>query len=317
MALVSVMFGTAEFAVPILDRVGDRSRLSLVVTTPPQPGNRGRRMPTPVAQAAAARGLAVRTPSRTDMAALADEIRALGADVLVVAAYGRILPRAVVDAAPVAINVHPSLLPRHRGAAPVARTLLEGDAVTGVTLLGVGPEVDAAPMYDQVTVPVKGDEDRGALEGRLSQLAANRLAGLLLALEGSADRLLPSRPQEGPSTYAQKLTREDEGLRWQEPAEMLVRRVRALGPRPGARARMGEEPLLVLWAEAGERPAALRDADVGTVGRGDDGFPWAAAGEGTALRLARVRPAGKATMDGDAFLRGRPQLVGARLGDGP
>lgn len=317
MALRCVLFGTSAFAVPILERLAERTDLRLVVTTPVARGDRGRRVPTPVGQAAAARSLALRAPARSEMDALAAEMGALGVQVMVVAAYGRILPPSVIAQVPVAVNVHPSLLPRHRGAAPVARTLLDGDPETGVTLLGIGAEVDAAPIYDQVSVAVLADEDRGALEGRLSQLACTRLATLLTTIEAAGARPPASCAQVGVATYAHKLSRADEGIAWSDPAPALVRRVRALGPRPGARARTPEGPLLVLWAEAGERPPSIADGAPGTVGRGGDGFPWVATGDGRAIRLTRVRPAGKTTMDGDAYLRGRPGLAASRLGDGP
>jgi methionyl-tRNA formyltransferase len=317
MALTLAMFGTAEFAVPILHRARERARVALAVSTPARPGARGRVVPSPFAQAAAALGIPVRTPTRDEFPDLAREIAAAAVDVLVVAAYGRILPPAVVAAAPMAVNVHPSLLPRHRGPAPVAWTLLAGDERTGVTLLGVEPEVDAAPVYDQAAVDVRPDEDRGALEGRLSELAANRLAALLERVERAPGHRLPGRPQEGEATYAPKLTAADEGLSWREGAVALVRRVRALAPRPGARARGPDGPILVLWAQACERPPALAGAEPGRVAAADDGFPVVATGDGAALRLERVRPAGRGTMDGDAYLRGRPHLVGARLEDGP
>lgn len=316
--LATALFGTSDFAVPILDRLSQESRLLAVVTTPAQRGDRGRVVPSPVAQAALARSLEVLAPPRAELDALAQRIRDLGVEVLVVAAYGRILPPDLVAAAPWAVNVHPSLLPRHRGAAPVAWTLLAGDERTGVTLLGLAPEVDAGPVYDQVDVAVDPKDDRGSLEGRLSQLASTRVVALLRALEADRGRGLVGHPQSGEPTYAPKLSRDDEGLVFTRPARELVRRVRAMAPRPGARARAPEGPLLVLWAEARARAAELASPppQPGTVERGPDGFPWVATGDG-ALRLVRVRPAGRPTMPADAYLRGRPQLVGSRLEDGP
>ncbi len=314
--LTCAFFGTSDFAVPILDRLCQASRLALVVTTPARAGDRGRVTPSPVAQAAAARSLEVAVPVRSELGALGERLRAVGVEVLVVAAYGRILPQTLVESVPWAVNVHPSLLPRHRGAAPVAWTLLAGDERTGVSLLGVGPDVDAAPLYDQADVAVDPKDDRGSLEGRLSQLAATRLLTLLAGLDADRGRGLVGRPQVGVATYAPKLGTADEGLAFTRPAAELVRRVRALAPRPGARARAGDEPLLVLWADA--RPAAGGDESPppGTVERDADGFPLVATGDGL-LRLVRVRPAGRPTMPADAFLRGRPHLVGARLRDGP
>jgi methionyl-tRNA formyltransferase len=315
--LATALFGTSDFAVPILDRLAQETELLAVVTTPAQRADRGRVMPSPVAQAAAARSLPVVAPSRAELRDLAATIQKLGVEVLVVAAYGRILPPGLVAAAPFAVNVHPSLLPRHRGAAPVAWTLLEGDERTGVTLLALASEVDAGPIYDQVDVAVDPKDDRGSLEGRLSQLAATRVVTLLRRLESDRSQGLEGRPQVGEWTYASKLSHEDEGLVFSRPAHELVRRVRALAPRPGARALAPEGPLLVFWAEARTRPPELGSPPApGTIERGPDGFPWVQTGQG-ALRLVRVRPAGRPTMPADAYLRGRPQLIGRCLEDGP
>lgn len=319
--LVTALFGSADFAVPILDRVAQETRLVAVVTTPARAGDRGRVVPSPVALAAAARGLEVLQPERRELAALGPVLRSRGVQLAVVAAYGRILPESLVRAVPWAVNVHPSLLPRHRGAAPAAWTLLCGDERTGVSLIGIAPEVDAGPIYDQVDVAVDMKDDRGSLEGRLSQLAAARLVVLLKGLDADPGRGLSGRPQDGAPTYAPKLGPEDEGLRFEESAVALVRRVRALAPRPGARARAPEGPLLVLWAEARSWPgagaaAAAPPTPPGVVRRGEDGFPWIGTADG-ALRLVRVRPAGRPTMPADAYLRGRPALVDSRLEDGP
>lgn len=287
-----------------------------MVSTPPRPGHRGRLAPSPVAEAAQARGLTVVTPGRRGLRELGAKVRELGVEVLFVADFGRIMPMSLVEAAPLAVNVHPSLLPRHRGAAPIVRTLWEGDARTGVTLLGVGEEVDAAPIYDKVDVPVLADDDAGSLEGRLAQLAADRVGALVERISHlpGGPSSLPAVPQTGAASYAPKLTSSDEWLNLTRPAALLVRQVRALAPEPGAKIRTAEGPLLVLSAAADDD--AVPDGPVGTVGAAKVGrlvLPVVRSGD-TALRLLRVRPAGRRTMDGDAFLRGRPDVLGARWG---
>jgi methionyl-tRNA formyltransferase len=309
MSLRVVFFGSGEFAVPILDRLARRAQVEGVVTTPPGRSRRGAPLPSPVAQAAAARQLTVWTPARGQWAELVEEVSRRHPDALFVADYGRILPQALVRTAPVAVNVHPSLLPRHRGPAPLAWTLLCGDAETGVTLLGITPEVDAGPVYDQVRVPVGPDEDAGALTARLAELAANRVTLLLERLRRGES--LEGRPQEGTPTYARRLQAEDEILDFSRPALEVVRRVRALSPRPGARTSDPDGPLLVLAAQVRDGAPA---GEPGSLGVGQDGVPVVRAGDGRGVALLRVRPAGRRTMEGTAYLRGRRWTSGVRLG---
>lgn len=307
---------TGPFAVPILDRLDRLCEVTLVVSTPARPGSRGRITASPVAEAARARGLAVVLPDRRAMRDLGPALRDSRTEVLFVADFGRIVPAALVGQVPLAVNVHPSLLPRHRGAAPIVWTLWEGDTVTGVTLLGVGEEVDAAPIYDQVDVPVLPDEDAGALEARLSQLAADRVGALVerLSHRSGGPAGLAGRPQVGEATYARRLKAADEILDLSQPPERIANQVRALAPEPGARLLTPEGLLLVLAARLTSQGPA---GPLGTVGRVEEGrraFPVVRIGEDQGLVLLRVRPAGRRTMDGDAYLRGHGDALGACWG---
>lgn len=302
---------------PILDRLTRLGDVRLVVSTPPKTAGRHRTLrPSPVAQAAAARGLPVITPDRRGLRTLGDTLRELDVAILFVADYGRILPASAVTAVPLAVNVHPSLLPRHRGAAPVVRALWEGDAMTGVTLLGVEEEVDAGPIFDQVAVPILPADDAGSLEGRLAQLAADRVGDLLarVARLPGGPAALPRKPQEGTPTYAPRVTAAEEWLDVTRPADALVRQVRALAPEPGAKLATAEGPLIVLWAEVSPETAEERPGTVGTERVQGRVLPVVRAGDRRGLRLVRVRPAGRRTMDADAFVRGRPSLAGAVWG---
>lgn len=271
-----------------------------------------------MAQAARARGIRVLTPDRRGLRELRPTLTEFGVEVLFVADFGRIVPATVVCAVSLAVNVHPSLLPRHRGAAPIVWTLWEGDERTGVTLLGVGEEVDAAPIYDQAEVPVLVDDDAGSLEGRLSQLAADRVGALIdrISRLPGGPATVPAAPQTGTPTYARRLTAADEWLDVSVPAGKLVRQVRALAPEPGARIQTPEGPLLILAAAV---ETVAPEGPVGIVGAGRAGrgiVPIVRTGDGTGLLLLRVRPAGRRTMDGDAFLRGRREVLGTLWGLG-
>ena len=310
---------TGPFAVPILDRLSRLCEVTLVVSTPPAPSQAHRRVrPSPVAEAARARGFDVVEPSRKELRSLGPVLRERSTEVLFVADFGRILPPDLVASVPHAVNVHPSLLPRHRGAAPIVWTLWEGDAVTGVTLLGVGAEVDAAPIYDQVQVPVLPDDDAGSLEGRLAQLAADRVGALLSRLRQPGEGVggLHGRPQVGSPTYARRLGSADEWLDLERGAENAVCQVRALAPEPGARIATAEGPLLVLWAEVTPDAPDGPTGSVGTKRVGRRVFPQVRAGDGQGIVLVRVRPAGRRTMDGDAYLRGRVDPTGSVWGSG-
>lgn len=299
-----LFLGTPEFAVGFLDAVAAEHEVAAVVTAPPRPRGRGQHpAPTPVAARAADLGIGVRTPDRLDPDTVA-ALLALRPEAAVVVAYGRMLPASLFDAIP-CLNVHPSLLPRHRGAAPIPWTIWSGDAQGGVTIMRIVQELDAGPIHLQEAF----DVPPGATAGDLALLAARRGAPLLRdALRLLAEGRLPERPQDGEPTYARRLTREDEQLDFHRPAVELARQVNALAPRPGVRALEAGSGLalrlLKAFAVAGDLPPGqcARHGEGLLIGTGDGALLV------TVLQAAGGRPLGAAEL-----LRGRPFLDGARL----
>jgi methionyl-tRNA formyltransferase len=254
---------------------------------------------------AEARGLDVRTPASLKGADAEAAFRALDADAAVIAAYGLILPKAVLDAPRLGcVNVHASLLPRWRGAAPIQRAILAGDEETGVTIIRITEEVDAGPVLLAETVPIGARATAGELHDQLSALGARLVVE---ALEGyAAGRLTPTpQPAEGITTAA-KLTPEEGRLDWRRAAAELERQVHALAPSPGAWFEHAGRRIKVPEAEVAEAPPA---AAPGTL---LDDRLTVACGSG-ALRLTTVQREGKAAMAGTAFLRGYRMEAGTRL----
>ena len=307
-----VFFGTPDFAVPSLTALCEAGHdIPLVVTQPDRPvGRRGAPVPSAVARAAAAAGLDVAKPERLrDDPAFLERIRSLAPDAGVVVAYGRILPTALLEAPRLGfVNVHASLLPRHRGAAPVQAAILAGDAETGVVTMRVVPELDAGPLYLVRRVPIRPADDAGTLSHRLAREGAELLAE---TLRGVAREALVPVPQRGEPTWSRPLRREDAEIDWTAPAEDIARRLRAFSPWPGLYTFLDGERIKLLAADAA---AAAPEAapPPGVLARiGEDAV--AGAGGGTALRLRRVQREGRTPVSGAEFLRGTRELP-ARLG---
>jgi len=307
-----VFMGTPDFAVPTLEVLADTHRVVGVVTQPDRKSGRGRQLkPSPVKRVALERGLplfqpqTLRTPD--PLACLAD----WEPEVIVVAAFGQILLQDVLDIPPHGcLNVHASLLPRWRGAAPVAAAILAGDESTGVTIMRMDAGLDTGPILAQREKPIRSDDTRATLWKRLSRLGATLLLEMLPAyLAGD----LPPRPQpEERVTYAEQLRKEDGLLDWSRPAVELDCQMRAFTPWPSVFTFWRERRLKVLWATP--LPDWRGDAPPGAVVALADGVA-VAAGKG-ALRLERVQLAGKRAMDIEVFLQGQRDLVGSRLDSG-
>jgi len=297
--------GTPDFAVPILEALRAAGHeIAAVYTQPPRPAGRGHQpQPSPVARAAAAAGIPVRTPARLD-AAEVEAFRALVLDAAVVAAYGLILPPTVLGAPRLGcINVHASLLPRWRGAAPIQRAILAGDSETGVTIMQMDAGLDTGPMLLKEAVPIGPKATAQELHDRLAALGASLV---VRALAGLAAGTLAAvqQPAEG-VTYAKKLAREEGRLDWRKTAAELERAVRALNPAPGVWLEHGGERIKVLAAEI----VAAASGAPGTV---LDAALTVACGSG-ALRLTRLQRPGRAPMEADALLRGFAIPAGTRL----
>ena len=309
MTLRVVFMGTPDFAVPTLSEIlGQGHEVVAVYTRAPAAAGRGMELkPSPVHRLAERFGLPVLTPKTLRTEEAAQTFRAHEADVAVVVAYGMILPKAILDAPALAcLNVHASLLPRWRGAAPIQRAIMAGDRETGVAVMRMEEGLDTGPVAIVERVAITPDMTAGDLHDRLMGLGADLMVRSLAALSRGGLSFTP-QPTEG-VTYAHKLTNEDSRIDWARAASDVHNQVRGLSPFPGAyfTADVGKGPerVKVLRTALGEgsgAPGTLLDA-AGTV----------ACGEG-ALRLVQVQPAGKPAMGADAFLRGRRLGPGARL----
>lgn len=299
-----VFLGTPEFALPALQAVHARHEVALVMTAPPKPRGRGHREGvTPLHAAALELSLPVETPTRLDAAAV-ERIEQARPDAVCVVAYGKILPESLFGHFP-CLNVHPSLLPRHRGAAPVPWTIWSGDQTAGVTIMRIVRDLDAGPIFLQEGFALTGEETAG----ELLETTARRGADLLVTALGALARGdLQERPQEGEPTYARMLRREDERLDFELSATLLARQVRALSPRPGVRVTCEERGLELRLLRA--RPGKGR-APLGELRAAGD-YLAIGCGEGLLL-VSELQPAGGRPQRAAEFLRGRPYAVGLRV----
>jgi methionyl-tRNA formyltransferase len=285
--------GSPDFAVPALRALHEAGHeIAAVYCQPPRPAGRGQKeTPCPVHRAALDLGLPVRTPARVKRdAAEHAGFAALDLDAAVVAAYGLILPRAMLDAPKRGcLNIHASLLPRWRGAAPIHAAILAGDAETGITIMRMEEGLDTGPMLLKEAIPIGARATTPEIHDALAAIGARLVLRAL-------DEAPPAMPQpDAGATYAPKIGKEDGRLDWHAPAAALDRRIRAMTPWPGCFFRQGEETLRVLAAEPAEGQGAP-----GTV---LDNAALVACGEG-ALRLTRLQRAGRAALPAAEFLRG-------------
>jgi methionyl-tRNA formyltransferase len=307
-----VYMGTPAFAATILAALIEAGhRILAVYTQPPRPAGRGHRpQPSPVQLLAAQHRLPLRSPISLRTPEAQTAFANLGAEAAVVAAYGLILPRSIVHAPRLGgLNVHASLLPRWRGAAPIQRALLAGDTVTGITIMQMEEGLDTGPIMMQRAVSITSGITAAGLSAELAVLGGELI---LAALDGIADGTLVPRPQPHDGvTYARKIEREDGRLDWRQTAVSLERQVRALDPWPGGYfespgRRDGGERIRVLAAialqgEAGSAPGTVLDDNLSV-----------ACGEG-AFRPLRLQRPGRAPLEAAAFLRGFPIAAGTVL----
>jgi methionyl-tRNA formyltransferase len=290
-----VFMGTPDFAVPSLaEIVANGHNVVRVYTQPPRPAGRGQSLTkSPVHQFADIMGLPVETPESFRKSRVIDGLEALDADVACVVAYGQILPQRALDAPREGcLNLHASLLPRWRGAAPVQRAIMAGDAQTGVQIMQMAKGLDTGDVLLSETVDIRPEDTAASLSDRLSRVGAEMWPRVLGAVERGAAR---PTPQQGEPVYAHKIDKSEARLDWTKPAAELERLVRGLAPFPGA------------WCEIGGRRVKVHLARVedgsGEPGEVLDGDLLIACGEG-ALRLLTVQPAGKGKMEADAFNQG-------------
>jgi methionyl-tRNA formyltransferase len=302
-----VFYGTPGFAVPTLEALLRRHEVALVVTQPDRPAGRGQRVATSaVKRRAEAAGVPVVQPARLRDPEWPERLAAVKADVAVVAAFGQILPQAALDApARGSINVHASLLPRYRGAAPIAWAIIRGETRTGITTFQMDAGMDTGPMLLQEATAIDPDETAGELSARLASIGA----GVLLHTLDQLEVLVPVPQDAAAATLAPRLRKEDGWLRLVEPARAIVDRVRGCNPWPGA-ALMTPAGRLLVWRAAVVPHATA--APAGTLVSTGPGAPCIATGDGLA-RPILVQPENRKAMPWEDFLRGARLGPGARL----
>jgi methionyl-tRNA formyltransferase len=311
-----VFMGTPRFALPSLQTLlGMHVAVVGVITQPERPTGRGRQpQPSPVHVMAVQHGLHVLTPSSLRAVETVEQMRAWQPDVIVVAAFGMLLPAQVLDIPPSGcLNVHASLLPRWRGAAPIAAAILAGDAFTGATLMKMEAGLDTGPIVRQASLPIAPDDTQGSLTDRLGQIGADLLHDTLP--DWLAGRVTLLAQEDTLATYAPPLKKEQGQIDWHEPAEQIARRVRAFHPWPGTFTGWRGAPLKILRVHVPpESPRAdamgdlLPPGSVVTIPSG----PAIVTGEGL-LGLVEVQPTGKRPMSAADFARGARDFVGSQL----
>ncbi len=298
-----LFMGTPDFAIPTLDAlVKNKYPLVGVVTQPARPKGRGRKpVPTPVKRYAEAAGIPVFEPERVRGETFLETFRTLAPDMVVLVAFGQILPAEIIEAPPLGcLNVHPSLLPRYRGAAPINWALIRGETKTGVTIMMMDEGVDSGDMLIQEETAIDSAEAFGDLSARLAKTGARLL---LKAVESVKDGTARPVPQDDSlATYAPRLTQETGHIDWARSPDEIVNLVRGLSPAPGAYAFLREKKLKIYYALAG-REQASGEKEPGRVGRLFESGLQVMAGDGH-IYLQEVQLEGKRRMSIDDFLRG-------------
>ncbi len=298
-----IFMGTPEFSVPVLDAlVAAGHEIAAVYCQPPRPAGRGKKdRPTPVHARAEALGLDVHHPVSLKNAEEQAAFAALKADVAVVVAYGLILPQAILDAPERGcLNIHASLLPRWRGAAPIHRAIMAGDAETGICIMQMEAGLDTGPVLMREETLIGAEEVTSELHDRLSEIGAGLIVEALMALP---DLTPEPQPAEG-VTYASKIDKAEAQIDWRAPAEEVDRKIRGLSPFPGAWCDIDGQRVKVL--------ASRLAAGSGAPGTVLDHTLTIACGSG-AVELLRLQRAGKGAQDRETFLRGFPIATGSEL----
>jgi len=306
----SIFFGSPEFAVPCLDALSSISDIAAVVSQPDKPAGRGLSMRPPAVKVRALElGLDVWQPKKVRTAEFAESLRALEADVGVVVAYGRILPRAVLDAPRLGcVNVHASLLPRWRGAAPIQWSIVHGDPETGVTLMQMDEGMDTGPMLAKSAIPIERADDAASLSARLSALGGELLRRELPRYV--AGELTPEPQDDSVATMAPLLEKSDGRIDWNQPARAVHDRIRGMNPWPGAFTSLGDRRIKVHRAV----PSTLdpEGAAPGEVTALDPEGILVACASGT-LEIQELQESGRKRVDARAFITGRGVAVGDRF----
>lgn len=305
-----IFAGTPDFALDALSTLlASRHALALVLTQPDRPSGRGLKPhPSPVKRLAFDHGIPIAQPASLKEADAQDALRAVGADLMVVVAYGLILPPSVLVIPRLgAINIHASLLPRWRGAAPIQRALLAGDRETGVCIMQMETGLDTGPVLLSESIPIRDEDNARTLHDRLADLGARLVLQALDDLEHSA--AVPRQQRAEGATYAAKVDRAEARIDWTRPALEIWRKVRAFNPHPGAVSRWRDEELKI-WQGVPVPHSGIS----GTVLEAESRGIVVACGEGS-LRIEELQRAGGRRLSPAEFLRGHPLVPGERFGN--
>jgi methionyl-tRNA formyltransferase len=290
--------GTPSFSLPFVEAVLEKHDVLAVVTQPDKPRGRGLKLkPSPVKKFAEKRGIRVLTPQTLDLG-FKLLLQELNPETIVVAAYGKILPPWLLKLPPKGcLNVHPSLLPKFRGAAPIQRAILEGEKETGVSIMKLVEEMDAGGVYASARVSIEEDDDYASLEKKLSEVGSKLLLQVLREIEEGRAEAVPQDPSQ--ATFALKIKKEETYIDWRQEAQKIRNLIRALSPKPGARAFFKRKEIKILKAtleDVQEKPGevVLAHPKHGLI---------VSAGKG-GLKIEKLKPEGKRDMSGEEFVRG-------------
>ncbi|BBH19646.1 methionyl-tRNA formyltransferase [Paenibacillus baekrokdamisoli] len=311
-----IFMGTPAFAVASLEALLKAGHeIVLVVTQPDRPKGRKKTLtPPPVKDAAIFHGLEVAQPERLRSSDTVAQIVELRPDLIVTAAYGQILPKAVLDAPRLGcINVHGSLLPQYRGGAPIQRSIINGETLTGVTIMYMAEGLDTGDMISRVEVPIANEDTSGTLFEKLTIAGADLLMQTLPSIENETVQATPQNHSE--ATYAPNLTREDERIQWSQSASNIYNQVRGLSPMAGAFTIWNEEAFKVWGCTPLEGGSVSSSAQPGTVIETSDAGIVVQTGEGRLL-LTLIQPAGKKAMPAVEWLKGARLPAGTVFGRG-
>ncbi|WP_110112882.1 methionyl-tRNA formyltransferase [Bacillus sp. CGMCC 1.16541] len=308
-----VFMGTPDFSVPVLQTlIKDGYHISAVVTQPDRPKGRKKVLtPPPVKVEAEKHGIPVLQPEKIRLEEEYEKVLAYKPDLIVTAAFGQILPKAILDAPQHGcINVHASLLPELRGGAPIHYSILQGKEKTGVTIMYMVEKLDAGDILTTVEVPIEENDHVGTLHDKLSEAGAKLLSQTVpTLLEGN---LTPIPQDNEKATFAYNIKREQEKIDWSRTGEEIYNHIRGLHPWPVAYTSLEGKVIKVWWGEKVKSPT---DADPGTIVTIDSDGIVVVTGNQTAIKLTDIQPAGKKRMDAEQFLRGTNIEVGTKLGE--
>ena len=295
----AVFLGTPEFAVPSLRSLAAQHAVVAVFTQPDRPKGRGNQLAeSAVKQAAAELGIPVHQPERVRRPESFELLKSFGADIMVVVGYGQIIPQSIIDLPPHGIlNVHASLLPKYRGAAPIQWAIANGETGTGVTIMRIDAGLDTGDMLQKASLAIRPDETAPQLSSRLAPLGAGLLLETIAAIETGAAQ--PEKQNNALATLAPILKKEDGMVEWQRTASEIFNRFRGFNPWPGAYTLFRKQQLSITSAA----PAELRDLTPGQAVVHNKSLVIGC-GAGTSLELKEVQMAGKKRMSGEAFLNG-------------